>query len=176
MYALVFYALKSFTHLFIRSLIKVHRSSFTTYALFFPVFIHRILLHLGLDEFSASELVHIIAPIGATFLRQRAAPMRASFKCPRVKSSSGVASLPPPPPPFSTGDLVIDAYVDPTAAVAHPPSTSDDSDIHRMLETIMTVQAAHGQLLVDVLTELHVLHAELGSFRKSPPPPPFDDE
>ena len=102
--------------------------------------------------------------------------MRASFKCPRVKSSSGVASLPPPPPPFSTGDLVIDAYVDPTAAVAHPPSTLDDSSIRRMLETVMTIQVAHGQLLVDVLAELQSLRADLASIRRSPPPPPFDDE
>ena len=165
----------SFPYLFFRSFIEVHRSSSSTHALFFPVFIHRILLHLGLDEFSTSEPVHIIAPIGTTFLRQRAAQMRASFKCPMVKSSSGVASL-PPPPPFSTGDLVTDAYVDPTAAVAHPPSTSDDPDIRRMLETIMTVQAAHGQLLVDVLAELQSLRADLASIRRSPPPPPFDDE
>ena len=63
----------SFPTLFIRSLVEVHRSSSTTHGLFFPVFIHRISLHLGLEDFPASELVHIIAPIGATFLRQRAA-------------------------------------------------------------------------------------------------------
>ena len=59
----------SFPHLFIRSLIEVHRSSSTTHALFFSVFIHQILLHLDLEEFLAFEPVHIIAPIGATFLR-----------------------------------------------------------------------------------------------------------
>ena len=69
LFALVSDAPMSFLHLFIRSLIEVHRSSFVAHALFFPVFIHRILLHLGLGEFPASELVHIIAPIGATFLR-----------------------------------------------------------------------------------------------------------
>ena len=53
---------------------------------------------------------------------------------------------------------------------------SDDSSIHRMLDTVMTVQAAHDQLLVDVLTELQALHAEMASFIRSPPPPPFDDE
>ena len=90
LYALVSDAPMSFPHLFIHSLIEVHRSSSTTHALFFPVFIHRILLHLGLDEFSVSKLVHIIAPIGATFLRQRAAQMRASSKRPRVEPS-GVA-------------------------------------------------------------------------------------
>ena len=73
LYALVTDAPMSFPHLFIHSLIEVYRSSSTTHVLFFPVFIHRILLHLGLDEFAASELVHIIAPIGATFLRQRVA-------------------------------------------------------------------------------------------------------
>ena len=73
LYALVSEAPMSFPHLFICSLIEVHRSSSIAYALFFPVFIHRILLHLGLDEFLTSEPIHIIAPIGATFLRQRAA-------------------------------------------------------------------------------------------------------
>ena len=73
LYALVTDALMSFPHLFIRSLVEVHRSSSSTHALFFLVFIHRILLHLGLEEFPTSEPVHIIAPISATFLRQRAA-------------------------------------------------------------------------------------------------------
>ena len=63
----------SFPHLFIRSLVEVHRSSYSAHALFFPVFIHRILLHLGLKVFPVFKSVHIIAPIGATFLRQRAA-------------------------------------------------------------------------------------------------------
>ena len=69
MYDLITDAPMSFSHLFIRSLVEVHRSSSSAYALFFPVFIHRILLLLGLDEFLASKLVHIIAPMGATFLR-----------------------------------------------------------------------------------------------------------
>ena len=63
----------SFPHLFLRSLNEVYRSSSISHVLFFPVFIHRILLHLGLDDFPAFEPVHIIAPIGATFLRQRTA-------------------------------------------------------------------------------------------------------
>ena len=86
-----------FSSSFIRSLVEVYRSSSSAYTLFFPVFIHWILLHLGLEEFPASEPIHIIALIGATFLRQRATQIRASSKRPRVKSSSGV---PPPPPPF----------------------------------------------------------------------------
>ena len=59
----------SFPTLFIRSLVEVHRSSSTAHDLFFHVFIHWFLLHLGLDKFPTSEPVHIITPIGATFLR-----------------------------------------------------------------------------------------------------------
>ena len=39
----------------------------------------------------------------------------------------------------------------------------------------MTVQAAHGQLLVDMLDELHTLRADVEHIRQSPLPPPFDD-
>ena len=117
--------LLAFLIFFIRSLIKVYRSSSIAFALFFPVFIHWILLHLDLDEFPVSEPVHIISPIGATFLRHRAAQMRASSKCPRVESSS-IA----PSPPSSTGDTTTEESIDPTAtATVPPPSTLDDSDI-----------------------------------------------
>ena len=105
-------------------LIEVHRSSSTAHALFFLIFIHRILLHLGLKQFPASEPVYIIAPIGTTFLRQRAAQMRASSKCPRVEPS-GVS----PPSPSSTGDIMVEEFVDYAAADVPPPSTLDDSDI-----------------------------------------------
>ncbi|KAM4113626.1 hypothetical protein ACJW30_04G010200 [Castanea mollissima] len=59
--------------------------------------------------------------------------MKASSKRPRVETSS-VA----PPPPSSTGDTSTEASVDPVAATADvpPPSTSNDSDIRRMLETV----------------------------------------
>ena len=100
----------SFPYLFIQSLVEVHRSNSSAHALFFPVFIHQILLHLGLEEFPASEPVHIITPIGATFLRQKAAQMRASSKCPRVESSSSVS----PSPPHSSGDSTAEEFVDPT--------------------------------------------------------------
>ena len=69
LYAFVSGASISFPHLFIRSLNEVHRSSAVAHALIHPIFIHRILLFLGLDDFLAGEPVHIIAPIGATFLR-----------------------------------------------------------------------------------------------------------
>ena len=67
--------------------------------------------------------------------------MRASSKCLRVESSSGVA-----PPPPSLGDPIANEYVDLTTAAAPPPFTSDDSSICHMLDTVLTVQVAHGQL------------------------------
>ena len=81
LYALATDAPMSFPTLFIRSLVEVHRSSSKSHGLFFPIFIHRILLHLGLEDFPTSKPVHIIAPIGVTFLRQRATSLKASSKC-----------------------------------------------------------------------------------------------
>ena len=75
--------------------------------------------------------------------------MKISSKHPRVESSTGAASHPP-----SFGDPIAEEFVDPTAAVDPPPSTSGDSSIRSMLDTIMTVQVAHGQRFVDVLTKL----------------------
>ena len=74
----------SFPHLFLRSVNEVYRRSSVAHAFFHPIFIHRILLFLWLDDFPAFEPVHIVAPIGATFLRQMAAYMRESSKRPRV--------------------------------------------------------------------------------------------
>ena len=54
-------------------------------------------------------------------------------------------------------------------------TTSDDSDIRRTLDHVLTIQAAYGQILVDVLDEIRGLHAELAQFRRSSSPPPFDD-
>ena len=98
--------------------------------------------------------------------------MRVSSKRPRVESSSGVA----PPPPLSLGDPTAEEYVDLNIAATPPPSTSDDSSICRMLDTVITIQTANGLLLVDMLMKLQALRADLASLRRSPPPPPFDDE
>ena len=97
--------------------------------------------------------------------------MKASSKRPKVESSTGAASQPP-----SSGDLTTEEFVNPTAAVDPPPSSSSNSSIRSMLDTVMTVQAAHGQLLVDVLTKLQALRVDLASARRSSPPPPFDDK
>ena len=41
------------------------------------------------------------------------------------------------------------------------PTILDDSDIRHTLDHVLTVQAAHGQILVDVLDEIHDLRVEL---------------
>ena len=56
----------SFPHLFLRSLNEVHRSSVIRHALIYHIFIHRILLFLGLADFPASEPVHVVGPLVAT--------------------------------------------------------------------------------------------------------------
>ena len=68
----------------------------------------------------------------------------------------GVSSGDVPPPPFSTGAAAAETS---SAAVADVPplTTSDDSDIRRTLDHVLTVQAAQGQILVDVLDEIRGL-------------------
>ena len=140
LYAFMSGASIGFPHLFLRSLNKVHRSSAIGYALIHPIFIHRILLFLGLADFPAGEHVHVIGPLGATFLRQRAAHLRVDHLGPRGAFSSDV----PLPPSFSGA----------AAADVPPLTTLDDSYIQRTLDHVLTVQAAQGQILVDVLNEI----------------------
>ena len=96
--------------------------------------------------------------------------MRVGSTHPRCESSGAI-----PPPPFSIGADTAEVS---GAAVADtdvpPPTTSDDSDIRRTLDHVLTVQAAHGQILVDMLDEIRGLCAELAQFLRSSPPPPFD--
>ena len=136
LYAFMSGASISFPHLFLRTLNEVHKSSVIGHALIYPIFIHRILLFLSLADFPASEPVHVVGPLGATFLRQRAAYLRADPSVSRGASSSSV-----PLPPSSTGAAETSGGA--AAATDVPPSTtSDDSDIRRTLDHVLIVQAA----------------------------------
>ena len=160
LYAFVSGASISFPHLFLHSLNEVHRSSVVAHALIHPIFFHRILLFLGLADFPVGESVHVLAPIGATFLRQRAAHLRVVPTRPRGLSSGVV-----PPSPSSTSADSAEASSAAAADGDVPPSTtSDDSDIRCTLDHVLTVQAAHGQILVDVLDEIRGLRVELAQF------------
>ena len=91
--------------------------------------------------------------------------MRVAPSRPRGASSSGV-----PPPPSSIGtDAVETSGAAAADANVPPPTTSDDSDIRCTLDHVLTVQAVHGQILVDMLDEIRTLRVELVQFR----PPPF---
>ena len=55
-----------FPSMLIQTIVDVSRSTSKSQKLFFPMFIFRILRFLWLSSFPPLELVHIIAPIGAT--------------------------------------------------------------------------------------------------------------
>ena len=78
--------------------------------------------------------------------------MKASSKRAKVESSTGNAFRPP-----TSGDPTAEEHVDLTAAVDPPPSSLSDSSLWSMLDIVMTIQVAHGQILLDVLNELQAL-------------------
>ena len=94
--------------------------------------------------------------------------MRADPSVSRGASSSSV-----PPPPSSIG--AAEASGAAAATDVPPPTTSNDSDIRCTLDYVLTVQAAQGQILVDILDEIKGLRADLARFQSSSSPPPFDD-
>ena len=94
--------------------------------------------------------------------------MRVDPSGPRGTSSGDIH-----PPSSSTGAAAAETS---GAAIDVPPlTTSDDLDIRRTLDHVLTIQAAQGQILVDVLDEIRGLRADLARFRSSSLPPSFDD-
>ena len=89
-------------------------------------------------------------------------------------ASQGASSSSVPPPPSSTGAAKTSGAVA-AATDVPPPTTSDDFDIRRTLDHVLTVQAAQGQILVNILDEIRGLRADLARFRSSSSPPPFVD-
>ena len=139
LYAFMFGASISFPYLFLRSLNEVHRSYAIGHVLIHPIFIHRILLFLGLDDFPSGEPVHVVAPLGAplgaTFLRQRATHLGVDLLGPRGASSGDV----PPPPSSTSADVAETSGAIAVDADVPPPTTLDDSNIRRTLDHVLTV-------------------------------------
>ena len=125
LYAFMSGASISFPHLFFRSLNEVHKSLAIGHALIHPIFIHRILLFLSLADFPFGEPVHVVAPLGTTFLRQRTAHLQVDPSGSRGTSSSDV----PPPPSSTSADIAETSSGAAAAANVPPPTTSNDSDI-----------------------------------------------
>ena len=109
-------------------------TSVVGHVLIYPIFIHRILLFLGLANFPSGEPIHVVAPLGATFLRQRATHLGVDLLGPRGASSGDV-----PPPPSSTSADVAETSGAVATTNVPPPTTSDDSDIQRTLDHVLTV-------------------------------------
>ena len=80
--------------------------------------------------------------------------MRVNLSGPRGTSSGDV-----PPPPSSTGVDAAETSGAIAAADADVPllTTSNDSDIRRILDHVLTVQTTQGQILVDILDEIRGL-------------------
>ena len=76
-----------------------------------------------------------------------------------------------------------ETFVDSIAAM-DPSSGAEDVDptvapllsLCAMMQSFMTTQAAHGQLLDELLTEVASLQADFAEYRSAfPPPQPFED-
>ena len=88
LYALIIDGSMCFPFMFIQTFVDVYRSKSKGPKLFFPLFIFRILRFLELSEFPSLELVHVMSPIGTTYLRQRQEHMKS------VEPSTGMSKKP----------------------------------------------------------------------------------
>ena len=70
LYAFIIDESMYFPSLFIQTIVDTYRSKSKAQKLFFSVFIYRVSNFLALANFPPLELVHIIALIGASFLKQ----------------------------------------------------------------------------------------------------------
>ena len=138
---------------FIQTIVEVFRSKSKAHKLFFPVFIYKVLTFLGLEDFPTLELVHITAPIGVTFLRQRQARMKSvkpstrTSKRPRVEASTAAPAFGDQPAAI---DPAKEIHVDPIAIVdpagdakTIDPIFTPPLSLYAMMETFMTTKAAH---------------------------------
>ena len=181
LYTLVTDAFICFPFLFHQTLVEAHRSKCKKHGLFFPVFIYRVLNILGFENFPSLELIHIIAPIGATFLKQWSAqkknvgPSVGSLKRPRVQSTArDVHAEESPVDPITVVADDGDDGVHADSATAEPTVPPPFSHC-AMMETFMTTQTAHGQLLDGLIAKVAMLREVFLEYRSAfPPLPPFD--
>ena len=142
LYSLITSVSICFLSLFIQTIVEVHRNNARKQHLFFPIFIHRILGFIELEHFPSSKLVHLIAPIGATFLKQRNAqkkptkPSVGTTKRQRVEPSHEDVPIDP------TATIAVAAADDvDVAANADGPSIASPS-LRFMLERVLEMQSS----------------------------------
>ena len=136
---------------------------------------------LQLENFPSLELIHITAPIGAIFLKQRSAQKKnvglsvGSSKRPQVQST--IEDVHAEESPIGPTAVVADdgddeVHVDNAAA---EPTVPPPLSLCAMMETFMTTQATHGQLLDGLIAEVATLRANFSEYSSAfPPPPPSD--
>ena len=166
-----------FPSLFIQTVVEIYRSKSKAQKLFFAVFIYRVLNFLGLKDFPTLELVHIIDPIGATFLKQQQAQMKSAepsirtLKRPRGEAFSAALAS-------SDQFVAEEVHVDPTIALdlagdddeTTDPAITPPFSLRATMESFMTTQAAHRQLLDELITKLAALIANFSKYRSVFPP------
>ena len=127
--------------MFIQIIVDIYRSKSKDQKLFFPLFIFQILRFLELLEFPSLELVHIMSPIGTTYLRQRQVQVRSAEPSTRTSKR-------PQGDDFTTSGImptVDETYVGPTTAMdptGHAedvdPSVAPPLSLRAMMQSIMT--------------------------------------
>ena len=121
---------------------------------------------------SSSELVHQIAPIGTTFLKQSRAQKRT------LTTSKGKGKRQQVDPP--QGDVQINPFMDPIVeakdgdedtpiastskaalSLCYAKESARDLVVHHtMIETFITTQDAHGQLLESLIIDVATFRVE----------------
>ena len=143
---------------------------------------YRVLTYLELKTFPVLQLVHITAPIRAIFLRQRQAQMKnaelstGTSKRPRVEASTIAPTTSDQPAAVDpTKEIHVDpiATVDPAAdAKTNDPTVTPPFSLRAMMETFMTTQATHRQLIDELLIEVTALRVDFAKYRSTFPTPP----
>ena len=173
LYALVIDASICFPSLFIQTLAEAHRSKCKKHGLFFPVFIYRVLYYLHLENFPSLELIHITALIGATFLKHSVHKRRMLDQV-LVHQKDHEYSSPQQMFMLRRVLLILQLllltmrYI--LIAQLRSPSFLLLS-LRAMMETFMTTQAAHEQLLDGLIVEVVALRADFSEYRSAFPPP-----
>ena len=141
LYALITDGSMCFPSMFIQTIVDVYRSKSKGQKLFFPLFIVRILRYLEMFEFPSLKLMHIMAPIGTTYFRQRQAQMKS------VEPSIGTSKRPRGDASTTSGAMPVveETYVDLTVVVDPAghlkdvnPSRAPPFSLRAMMQSIMT--------------------------------------